>query len=151
MNAGRGIVQVRVLKSHLISKLQRAILRGISQPGEPMKTLFAVVFLSLFSVSSFASTIECAGTEPFWSLSVKGKFVWFNSPELTQPMALKILNRNEAFGYAPGHTFIIKTRYSRMTVIGGTCNDGMSDEEYTHNVAFEHDGKLLGGCCTIRE
>jgi hypothetical protein len=101
MNAGRGIVQARVLKSHLISALQRTILRGISQPGEPM--------------------------------------------------ALKILNRNEAFGYAPGHTFIIKTRYSRMTVIGGTCNDGMSDEEYTYNVAFEHDGKLFGGCCTITE
>ena len=116
-----------------------------------MKSLFTVLVLGLLSVPSFAANIECAGTEPFWSISVKGKFVWFNSPELKEPMALKILNRTEAFGYAPGHTFLIKTRYSRMTVIGGTCNDGMSDEDYTHNVAFEHDGKLLGGCCTITE
>jgi uncharacterized membrane protein len=115
-----------------------------------MKSLFLAMVFALMSFGAQANvTLSCAGTEPFWDAAINGKFLWVNKPEYKEAMALKMLNRTEARGYAPGYVFVVKTRYSRLTVINGTCNDGMSDHEYSHHAVLEHNGEVLAGCCDM--
>ncbi len=114
-----------------------------------MKTLIALA-ITLFSANSFAADLICGGTEPFWDATVKNGALTFNNPEIGKPVALKILSTADAAGYAAGNISVISTKYSRLTIVAGKCNDGMSPTRYSHHAVLEVNGMLLGGCCQIK-
>ena len=114
-----------------------------------MKALMSVVFLSLFAFAALASEINCSGTEPFWSLTVTGDKMVYSSPIEEDNATFKVVSALQAAGFAPGYITVIKSKYTSLTLVAGQCNDGMSDETYTHHAVFDKSGVILGGCCNV--
>ncbi len=111
-----------------------------------MKIIIALVLLSS-SFSVFAApTFECHGTEPFWNATIDQNYITYADAINNKKIKLKIISRREAHGYSEGAAFVVKTKYARAAVALGTCNDGMSDDQYSHTILLEN-GSLLGGCC----
>lgn len=118
--------------------------------GSHMKKLLLVLTLSVFSLSSFAADINCGGTEPFWSASVKNGILKYNDPTVDKAVSLKVIEVKDAAGYTPGNIQVIKTKFTRLSLVLGQCNDGMSDEVYSHHAIYEKDGVVFGGCCNVK-
>jgi uncharacterized membrane protein len=114
-----------------------------------MKKILMTALISVFSVSSFGATLNCGGTEPFWGLKITDKSMTFSSPESLKPVVLSVVSRQEAHGFSAGFAFVVKSKFSRATVIGGTCSDGMSDRTYSHSIVFENGNGVLAGCCDV--
>lgn len=111
-----------------------------------MKNLILALSFALLSATSFASTLSCAGTEPFWSVSTTDKMLMYSDPvSRTRPMPITSIT--QAAGFAEGFAFIVKTKSTRLTVIMGECSDGMSDEVYSHHAVYEMGNTVLAGCC----
>jgi len=109
-----------------------------------MKNLLVALTFSLISTASFATTVNCVGTEPFWSVRTDGKVLMYSDPvSRTRPMP--ITSVTQAAGFADGFAFIVKTKTTRLTVIAGQCSDGMSDETYTHHTVLMKMGKNCAG------
>ncbi|MBY0516575.1 MAG: hypothetical protein K2P81_06700 [Bacteriovoracaceae bacterium] len=116
-----------------------------------MKHLLFASLISVFSLSNaFAATLNCGGTEPFWGLKVTDKMMTFSSPELEKPVSLKVISKTEAAGFTAGFAFVVKSKFSSLSVIAGECNDGMSDEVYSHHAIYENGGAVLAGCCNLK-
>jgi uncharacterized membrane protein len=115
-----------------------------------MKHFLFASLVSVFSMSSsFAATLNCGGTEPFWGLKVTDKIMTFSSPELEKPIALKVISRKEAAGFTAGFAFVVKSKFANLSVITGECSDGMSDEVHSHHAIFENGGTVFAGCCDL--
>lgn len=115
-----------------------------------MKKLFFILTVSMFTLSAFASDINCGGTEPFWSVSVKNGILKYQDPSSLKALSLKVVSTQDAAGYTPGNIQVIKTKFTRLSLVAGQCNDGMSDEVYSHHAIYEKDGVVLGGCCNVK-
>lgn len=115
-----------------------------------MKKLIVLLAMTL-SVSAMAIDYQCAGTEPFWGMTIKGdKLSYDYSADEPVNKTEKIVSkklmaaRPEAFGV------VAKTKNVTATVIlNDQCSDGMSDEIYSHSVALDVRGLsgVLEGCC----
>jgi uncharacterized membrane protein len=115
-----------------------------------MKQIILIISLIILSSPVFAANLECGGTEPFWGATVKGGLVTYLDPNLDKAIKLKVTSINQAAGYSLNNIMVIKTKFTRLTVVEGKCSDGMSDETYSHNAVFEKDGIVLGGCCNLK-
>lgn len=115
-----------------------------------MKTL--LIFAALFaSASSFASTISCAGTEPFWHIDIKGKTLEYSSPETPEGAKFTVTTIQEAAGAPTDLAKVIKTQFTSLTIVRGSdCTDGMSEQTYTHHAVYEIGGSVLYGCCNMK-
>lgn len=111
-----------------------------------MKNLIVALSLSLMSTASFASTVSCFGTEPFWSVSTTKKELMYSDP-VSRTRPLPITSVTQAAGFTEGFAFIVKTESTRLTVIRGECNDGMSDNVYDYHAVYEMGDTMLAGCC----
>lgn len=114
-----------------------------------MKKAFFLFLTMLLSFSSFAAAdFKCAGTEPFWSVKVAKGFLKFSNPATDKTEAYKVLSTTVASGYSEDSAFIVKSLYSRLTVLSGLCGDGMSDILYNYTALFETEsGIVYAGCC----
>lgn len=115
-----------------------------------MKKIILAVSVLMISASTFASSLNCTGTEPFWSVSIKNGILKYNDPVLEKPMSLKVLSTQNAAGFSEGTVMIIKTKFTRLSAISGACSDGMSDDTYSHHAIFETNGVVLAGCCNLK-
>ena len=115
-----------------------------------MKKLLVCLAVSMISLSTFAASINCGGTEPFWNASVKKDVLTFSSPELVKSITLKVLSTQQAAGYSNNNIMVIKTKYTRLSVIAGECSDGMSENSFSHHAIFEKNGVVFGGCCNLK-
>lgn len=123
-----------------------------------MKSLvsFIVFFLSF---TTLARSLECAGTEPFWDITIEDKMLTFITPDggaiyrlsptISDPTAM-----TEVFVPFHSQDYLLIMRDS-------TCDDGMTSKPYTHHAAFyrkddevSYDdrgllvgGGILYGCC----
>jgi uncharacterized membrane protein len=113
-----------------------------------MKNLLVALSFSIFSTTTFATTVSCAGTEPFWSVRTDGKVLMYSDP-VSRTRPLPITSVTQAAGFANGFAFIVKTNSTRLTVIAGECSDGMSDETYSHHTIYEMGDRVLAGCCNV--
>lgn len=118
--------------------------------------LFALVASS--SVSAFAVNFDCQGTEPFWSLETTNAVVRYSAPIYSAAGNDQILNesytitaRAAARGMTEEGAVLISTRNTFAAIMGGACNDGMSDESYSHSVIFKRGNEVLAGCCNIKK
>lgn len=98
------------------------------------------------------ATFHCAGTEPFWGVTLSPKDGEFSDPdsksrlttERVQPAVARLFPllyrlRNE------------KGQSLRATITHQTwCTDGMSDYDYAFQVLLSDDENLYEGCCFLR-
>lgn len=115
-----------------------------------MKKVFLALTAMVLSIPAFAINLDCSGTEPFWNASVKNNIMTVSDPTLDTSAKLRVLSVNQAAGFTANNIMVVKTKYSRLTVVAGDCNDGMSEETYSHHAVLERDGIVFGGCCNLK-
>lgn len=117
-----------------------------------MKTTIALLALAVTTSSAFASTYECFGTEPFWAAKITSTHISVDNFE-TQTSA-PITYRETAAGVGDEYAFVVKTEKQSASVITGECNDGMSDNIYTHHIILEgadsYDRPVYGCCNKVK-
>lgn len=94
-------------------------------------------------------TLQCFGTEPFWSLSIAGQNVLFDRPgETAQSYTINSFttssNRTDRFGFTGAALSAVITAQS--------CSDGMSDRQFGIGVDLLFTGSeaaQYSGCCTL--
>lgn len=116
-----------------------------------MKKLI-VLTLAFVSMNSFAGLngYECLGTEPFFSLSIKGKNITLNDTVKVSKMTVDApLN---AVGMSEGYVTVYKNKKAdiNLTIVTGECSDGMSDNTYGHHMVFTKGATVLYGCCEAK-
>lgn len=84
------------------------------------------------------------GTEPFWNVNVEDSTLTYSTPEDQQGVAMQGTRRTladgvEITGSHDGKAFV-------LTVVGGTCSDGMSDNEFTMVSTFRYGDLDYKGC-----
>lgn len=125
-------------------------------------SIFTFAILSSSALASERNThqLRCAGTEPFWSLEVKGSAVTFKDPIEFKGSGFFDAQITEAVGMAPGFAFQIKASRKKgkeklvLSVIHAGeqgCSDGMSEENWTYSVLADVNGVLYTGCCGERQ
>ncbi len=114
-----------------------------------MKILI-VLTLALVSMNSFAglNDYKCVGTEPFFSVSITGKNLLFNDTIKTSKLTVD--DPLNATGMPDGNVTVFKNKKAdiNVTIIGGSCSDGMSDDTYDYHMVFTKGSTVLYGCCT---
>lgn len=104
--------------------------------------------ITFFSLSAFSATdYACVGTEPFWSLNLIKDKVILNDYSKKVNHTLDVTSRTSATGTSNDYAFVVTTKYSTLTFLQGSCNDGMSDIEYSHHVIYKNGSNVLYGCC----
>ena len=101
-------------------------------------------------------TLQCHGTEPFWSFKTVDKGLVFSEPEQPdRPLSLrKVMDRG--IEGEPMRGLIAGDDKGRLTAVmqPQQCSDGMSDRAYALAVTVIMDGqdqpsRMLTGCCSI--
>lgn len=87
------------------------------------------------------ATYVAGGTEPFWSVSIDGDRITFETPD--EPVSSRPLITE---GAAPGGQRLYGARGITVEVRRGVCSDGMSDRLYADTVTVTRDGAVLHGC-----
>lgn len=114
-----------------------------------MKKLILLT-LAFVSINAFAAPndYKCLGTEPFFSVSIKGKTLSFNDTVKTSKLTVDApLN---AAGMSEGVVTVFKNKKAdiNVSIVSGSCSDGMSDETYDYHMVFTKGSTVLYGCCT---
>ena len=101
-------------------------------------------------------TLQCSGTEPFWSIKTVQKGLVFSAPD-TPDRALslrKVMDRG--IEGDPMRGMIAGDDKGRLTAVmqPQQCSDGMSDRAFALAVTVILDGqdqpsRMLTGCCSI--
>ena len=84
------------------------------------------------------------GTEPFWSVTVKGSIATLERPD-KPPVHFPIARTDD------GRTLRYVSNGFTMTVTEGPCSDGMSDAIWADRVALSFGEGTLKGCGGARE
>lgn len=84
------------------------------------------------------------GTEPFWNVNVEGDTLTYTTPDDQTGVAMQGTRRAlddglELSGNHDGKAFV-------LTVTGGLCSDGMSDNEYELDATFRYGDIDYKGC-----
>ena len=112
-----------------------------------MKKFITLLALTL-SVSAMADTnYSCFGTEPFWNFSIQGENATFSMGDTS--VNEQVASITSAEGTPEDFAFLLTTdRGATASIIAGQCNDGMSDNVYTHNILYKSsEGSVFYGCC----
>jgi uncharacterized membrane protein len=115
----------------------------------------ATIILAVSEAEILPDRLRCAGTEPFWSLSIDGAEAVFETPEAQGPSAARFavhgrLNASNRFGLWALRMRSDAGQESVALVRQAACSDGMSDFEYSYTVALldaDDERSLLDGCC----
>jgi len=107
-----------------------------------------IVILSLAcSFSAMAdSNYKCFGTEPFWGMELtQNKLILdlFGDSKISEDL----ISRETAQGVGEEYVFVASTKTASATIITGECNDGMSDDIFSHHVVYKNASTTLYGCC----
>ena len=101
------------------------------------------------------ATLNCLGTEPFWTLRQVGTSIVYETPEQSRPLQRRVVVDNPA-RREPARSIIAGDDKGRLTVVltPAQCTDGMSDRFFglTATLLFEGAGQALtmeNGCCRI--
>lgn len=101
-----------------------------------------------FTSTAPAATWDCGGTEPFWSMKIEDRFMFFNHPDLGETNYV-ILREMQSMG-TKDPTLVIKSMGLRAIAVirpNPACSDGMSEEKYTHDIVLIRGNDVFTGCC----
>lgn len=92
---------------------------------------------------SVPTSFTALGTEPFWDVHVSGTTLNYQGVDIT-PRTMEAERSSSATSatYTGEHDGVSFT----LVVTKGTCNDGMSDNEYPYTVVWTFDGETNRGC-----
>ena len=111
-----------------------------------MKSTIMALLLVL-STQTFAAEYSCFGTEPFWGIKITEEVLSFD--EIIEVKADEvILSKTQAAGTTSDYAFSVETANTQISVVTGECNDGMSDNIYSHHALVKTDSQVLYGCCS---
>jgi uncharacterized membrane protein len=114
-----------------------------------MKKIIILIAI-IFNTQLMAQEFSCFGTEPFWGLKVTSQKIEFNNltDEIESSNVISITN---ALGTVDLFATVLKTdNQSSLTIVQGECNDGMSDNIYSHHAVFNTHNSVFYGCCEIK-
>ena len=101
------------------------------------------------------ATLNCLGTEPFWSLRQVGANIVYETPQMSRPLQRRAVVDNP-HQRSPARSIVAGDDTGRLTMVlhPGLCTDGMSDRFFglTATLLFEGAGqasKMENGCCRI--
>lgn len=101
------------------------------------------------------ATLNCLGTEPFWSLRQVGANIVYETPQLSRPLQRRAVV-DSPHQRSPARSLIAGDDQGRLTVVlhPGQCSDGMSDRVFglSATLLFEGAGqssRMENGCCRI--
>ena len=101
------------------------------------------------------ATLNCLGTEPFWTLRQVGNNIVYETPEQSRPLQRRVVVDNPA-RHQPARSIIAGDDKGRLTVVltPAQCTDGMSDRFFglSATLLFEGAGqatRMENGCCRI--
>jgi uncharacterized membrane protein len=66
-----------------------------------------------------------------------------------EPVVTKVVSRINATNTQEDFAFVVKSETASATIITGSCNDGMSEDIYTHHIIYTSDDNVMYGCCNI--
>lgn len=113
-----------------------------------MKTTIALLALAFSVSSAFAGEYECFGTEPFWGAKITETHISVDNFE--SQTSSPITYRETAAGVGDEYAFVVKSEKHSASIITGECNDGMSDNIYSHHIILEGADSFnrpVYGCC----
>lgn len=115
----------------------------------------ATAFFAPAAVAQQAGSLQCAGTEPFWGLTITATAMWFT--DLDQKRSdLALVKPRNAIGRMPdllrvyqtkrtkdgaAVTLVVKRNYER-------CTDNMSEKEYAYDAIYITPEGVYEGCCS---
>ena len=86
------------------------------------------------------------GTEPFWDVQVTGRTLTYSGLDIeTKVLEAERTSTQNSATYTGNH----EGAAFKLVVTVGTCNDGMSDNEYPYTVEWTFDGQTNRGCARI--
>ena len=97
-------------------------------------------------------TFQCAGTEPFWGVTLGPGGGEYSAPDVTVPLTTDRVQPSTARLFpllyrlkdAKGQTY--RASVSHQT----WCSDGMSDYDFAFQVLLSNDEEFQEGCCVLR-
>jgi len=115
-------------------------------------------FLKRTAIVEMPANLDCAGTEPFWSLQIRNEEAELNEPGLPEPTKLSLLAKRQGLNRSNLWSFYFTTEDKKSVLTGvlfhtDECTDGMSDLNYGFEIF------LLGlrpgegpaqGCCSFQ-
>jgi len=103
------------------------------------------------------ATLNCLGTEPFWSLGQSGGNLVYKTPEKSRLMQRRAVVSNPG-QRSPARSIVAGDESGRLTVVlhPGQCSDGMSDRVFglSATLLFEGAGqasRMENGCCRLTQ
>ena len=122
------------------------------------KTLTLLILsLSIPQMVLAATKYNCSGTEPFWDLNIGTFRIDYRTPgekglereRFALTPALGAAGMVKDFVKVYNTVSLTKGVPASITLLKGSCNDGMSDTVYDYHTIFNNNGKVLYGCCSI--
>ncbi|HWU42909.1 MAG TPA: hypothetical protein VN132_05700 [Bdellovibrio sp.] len=118
-----------------------------------MKSLLAVLVFLAAAPSFAGNKYECVGTEPYWKAKVQDDLILADDAN-DGPQILSVSNRIYPLGTADSFGEVVKAQGAKYDAVltiraDAKCNDGQSDDAYSHEVWFLKGNKLVVGCCNI--
>lgn len=102
---------------------------------------------TIASVDNF----QCGGTEPFWGMEIKGSKMTYNDPIDNKKTTFNITEKLVPVGTSESFGFVVKANNGKSSVLATVrnveCNDGMSDNKYTHEIMYINGSTVFVGCC----
>jgi uncharacterized membrane protein len=97
-------------------------------------------------------TFQCAGTEPFWGVTLSPKDAEMSDPDQKSKLTVERVQPSVARLFP----LLYRLRNEKGQSLRATithqehCTDGMSDYDYAFQVLLSDEENLFEGCCRIR-
>lgn len=102
-----------------------------------------------------ATSLQCAGTEPFWGVTVTATAMWFSDLDQKRTDLVLVKPRN-AIGRMPDALRVYQTKRATdgaaVTLVVKrnyeNCTDNMSEKEYAYDAVYITPEGVYEGCCS---
>lgn len=99
--------------------------------------------------------LKCGGTEPFWGLTIQGKKMEYSELGVEKNKHYTINDKLVTAGFSEDSSFVLRgsaglNKPIYVAIKAVECNDGMSDEVYSHEILYINGSTVLGGCCRTK-
>lgn len=121
----------------------------------PLVAAAVMAALAAPAAAQQAGALQCAGTEPFWGLTITATAMWFTDHDEKRTDLVLVTPRN-AIGRTPDALRIYQTRRAKdgaaVTLVVKrnyeSCTDNMSDKEYAYDAIYITPEGVYDGCCS---
>ena len=121
-------------------------------------SLAAGIATALFASAAAAqqaTSLQCAGTEPFWGLTITAGAMWFTDHDQKRT-DFALVKPRHSIARVPDQLRVYETKRKNdgaaVTLVVKrnyeSCSDGMSDKDYAYDAIFITPEGVYEGCCS---